>query len=109
MVPATRERAVEVELVTASRAVVPGETMWVAVWLKPTRGWHTYWRYAGDVASAPSVVWTLPSGWKSGSLTWPQPPRLSYPPLAAYGYNRELFLALSMHVPRRVRVGSLVC
>src|SRR5687768_5470918 len=108
MVPATRERPVEVELVTASRAVVPGETMWVAVRLKPTRGWHTYWRYAGDVGSAPSVVWSLPSGWKAGSFTWPQPHRLSSPPLASYGYKRELLLAAPIEVPRSARVGSTV-
>jgi len=108
MVPATRERPVEVELVTASRAVVPGETMWVAVRLKPTRGWHTYWRYAGDVGSAPSVVWSLPSGWKAGSFTWPQPHRLSSPPLASYGYKRELLLATPIEVPRSARVGSTV-
>jgi hypothetical protein len=69
-VPATDERPVEVELVSAARAVVPGETTWVAVRLKPNRGWHTYWYYAGDVGSARNVVWNLPSGWKAGALSW---------------------------------------
>ena len=57
LVPATQARPIEVELVSAARAVIPGETTWVAVRLEPNRGWHTYWRYAGDVGSAPSVVW----------------------------------------------------
>src|SRR5687767_15769342 len=108
MVPATKERPVEVELVTATRAVVPGETTWVAVRLKPNRGWHTYWRYAGDVGSAPSVVWDLPSGWKAGSFRWPAPHRISSPPLASYGYERELFLAAPIEVPRSARAGSTV-
>ncbi len=106
MVPATEARPIEVELVSATRAVVPGETTWVAVRLEPNRGWHTYWRYAGDVGSAPSVVWDLPSGWKAGSFTWPAPHRISSPPLASYGYERELFLAAPIEVPRSARVGS---
>lgn len=106
MVPATETRPIEVELVSATRAVVPGETTWVAVRLEPNHGWHTYWRYAGDVGSAPSVVWDLPPGWKAGSFTWPAPHRISSPPLASYGYERELFLAAPIEVPRSARVGS---
>ena len=108
MAPATKERPIEVELVTAARAFVPGETTWVGVRLKPNRGWHTYWRYAGDVGSAPSVVWDLPPAWKAGAFSWPAPHRISSPPLASYGYERELFLAAPIEVPRSARVGSTV-
>ena len=108
MVRATEDRPVEVELLSASRAVVPGETIWVAIRLKPTKGWHTYWRYAGDVGSAPSVEWNLPSGWKAGKFVWPTPHRMSSPPLASYGYKRELLLATPMEVPQTARVGSSV-
>ena len=106
MVPASEDRPVEVELVSPARAVVPGETTWVAVRLKPNRGWHTYWRYAGDVGSAPSVAWNLPAGWEAGPFTWPVPHRMSSPPLASYGYKRELLLAAPIEVSRNARVGS---
>jgi thiol:disulfide interchange protein/DsbC/DsbD-like thiol-disulfide interchange protein len=106
MAPAMKERPVEVELVSAGRTVVPGETTWIAVRLKPSLGWHTYWRYAGDVGSAPSVEWNLPSGWKAGSFIWPQPHKIPSPPLASYGYERELFLATPIEVPQSARVGS---
>ncbi len=108
MVPATEARPVEVELVTADRAVVPGETTWVAVRLKPEGGWHTYWRYAGDVGSSPSIVWNLPADWEAGPFRWPQPHRISSPPLASYGYERELYLAAPIEVPRSARPGSTV-
>ena len=106
MVPATEYRPVEVELVSGARAVALGETTWVAVRLKPARGWHTYWRYAGDVGSAPSVAWDLPSGWKAGEFSWPVPHRMTSPPLASYGYKRELLLAAPIAVPKSARVGS---
>src|SRR5687768_10087788 len=108
MVRATEDRPVEVELLSASRAVAPGETMWVAIRLKPARGWHTYWRYAGDVGSAPSVAWNLPAGWKAGEIVWPTPHRMASPPLASYGYKRELVLATPIEVPRGARIGSTV-
>jgi thiol:disulfide interchange protein DsbD len=106
MVPATGTRPIEVELLSATHTLVPGQTTWVAVRLKPNHGWHTYWRYAGDVGSAPSVVWDLPSGWKAGPFSWPAPHRISSPPLASYGYERELFLIAPIEVPRSARVGS---
>ena len=106
IVPATGGRPVEVELVSANRAVVPGEATWVAVRLKPNPGWHTYWRYAGDVGSSFNVVWSLPAGWKAGPIIWPVPHRISSPPLASYGYEREQYLVVPIEVPRGARVGS---
>ena len=106
MVRATQDRPVEVELVSASRVVVPGETTWVAVRLKPNPGWHTYWRYAGDVGSSFSAAWNLPAGWKAGSFIWPVPHRIPSPPLASYGYRREQFLIAPIEVPQSARLGS---
>ncbi|HEV3485093.1 MAG TPA: protein-disulfide reductase DsbD domain-containing protein [Vicinamibacterales bacterium] len=105
MVRATKDRPVEVELVSASRAVVPGETTWVAVRLKPSPGWHTYWRYAGDVGSSFSAAWNLPAGWKAGSFVWPVPHRIPSPPLASYGYKREQLLIAPIAVPQSARLG----
>jgi thiol:disulfide interchange protein DsbD len=59
---ATADRPVEIELRSAARALAPGDTAAVAIRLRPEPGWHTYWRHAGDVGSAPSVAWRLPRG-----------------------------------------------
>lgn len=60
LVPAESGRPVEVELRSSARAVAPGDTIPVAIRLLPDPGWHTYWRHAGDVGSAPDVTWRLP-------------------------------------------------
>jgi len=106
LVPAAPGRPVEVELRSAARAVAPGDTIPVAVRLLPNRGWHTYWRYAGDVGSAPVVTWRLPDGFTAAPLRWPMPERIEAPPLASYGYEREVHLLGAVHVPSSVRVGS---
>src|SRR5687768_3280326 len=103
---ATADRPVEIELRSAARVLVPGETVAVAIRLRPQPGWHTYWRHAGDVGSAPSVEWQLPEGFTADPLRWPTPELIASPPLASYGYEREVHLLGAIHVPPTARVGS---
>src|SRR5688500_14040000 len=103
---ATASRPVEIELRSAARVLAPGETAAVAMRLRPEPGWHAYWRHAGDVGSAPSVEWRLPDGFTVGPLRWPTPQLISSPPLASYGYEREVHMLAAVHVPRTASVGS---
>lgn len=106
LVRAAPERPVEIELRSAARAVAPGDTIPVAIRLLPSRGWHTYWRHAGDVGSAPVVTWHLPDGFTAAPLRWPAPERMEAPPLTSYGYKGEVHLLSAVHVPASARVGS---
>ncbi len=103
---ATADRPVEIELRSAARVLVPGDTAAVAIRLRPEPGWHAYWRHAGDVGSPPSVEWRLPEGFTAAPLRWPAPELIASPPLASYGYEREVHLLGAVHVPRTARVGS---
>ena len=106
LVRATPEQPVEIELRSATRVLVPGETAAVAIRLRPEPGWHAYWRHSGDVGSPPSVEWQLPSGFTAAPLRWPKPELIVSPPLASYGYEREVHLLGAIHVPGTARVGS---
>ncbi|HEX8691784.1 MAG TPA: protein-disulfide reductase DsbD domain-containing protein [Longimicrobium sp.] len=103
---ATADQPVEIELRSAVRAVAPGDTIPVSIRLRPNPGWHTYWRHAGDVGSAPVVTWRLPEGVTAAPLRWPAPERMEAPPLASYGYKGEVHLLGAVHVPPSARVGS---
>ena len=104
--PAAPDRPVELELRSGVRALVPGDTAPFAIRIRPNPGWHTYWRYAGDVGSAPSVDWHLPNGFTTAPLRWPAPELISAPPLASYGYEREVHLLGAIIVPQTARMGS---
>ena len=104
--PADSGRPVEVEILSSARSVAPGDTIPVAIRLLPNQGWHTYWRHAGDVGSAPVITWKLPSGYTASPLRWPMPGRIEAPPLASYGYEGEVHLLGGVHVPASARVGS---
>ncbi|HEX2091705.1 MAG TPA: protein-disulfide reductase DsbD domain-containing protein, partial [Longimicrobiaceae bacterium] len=106
LVPAASGRPIEVELRSAARTVAPGDTIPVAIRLRPNRGWHTYWRHAGDVGSAPVVTWRLTDGFTAAPLRWPTPERIEAPPLASYGYKGEVQLLGAVQVPSSARVGS---
>lgn len=106
LVPAGPGRPVEIELRSAVRAVAPGDTIPVAIRLSPDGGWHTYWRHAGDVGSPLVVTWNLPEGFTAAPLRWPAPERIDAPPLASYGYEREVHLMGAVHVPSTAPVGS---
>ena len=52
----------EANLLSSHTAIVPGETLYLALSLKPEKGWHTYWRNPGDSGAPTSVEWQLPKG-----------------------------------------------
>ncbi len=105
---ATDTRPLEIELRTVDLAWVPGRTTSVALRLTPNAGWHTYWKYAGDVGSAPGIAWQLPSRFRASALRWPAPSLIASPPLASYGYEREVHLVTDITVPANVPIGSRV-
>jgi len=101
---------IEAELVAQEAAVVPGGTTYVAVRQKIDKGWHTYWRNAGDAGEATKLAWTLPAGWKAGDIVWPTPKRLlegeAPHQLAVYAYEGEVLLPVAIEVPADAKVGS---
>jgi thiol:disulfide interchange protein DsbD len=58
------------------------------------------------VGSPPAITWRLPDGFTAAPLRWPTPERIEAPPLASYGYEREVHLLGAVHVPPSARVGS---
>lgn len=96
------------ELVSASQGVAPGQTVQIALTQKIQKGWHTYWRNAGDSGEATSIVWTLPPGWSASGFTWPTPHRLPVGPLTNYGYKDEVLLPIALTAPADAKAGSTV-
>ncbi|WP_411287674.1 protein-disulfide reductase DsbD family protein [Phenylobacterium sp.] len=96
------------ELVTQSQGIAPGQTIHVAITQKIDKGWHTYWRNAGDSGEATKAVWTLPAGWKAGEFVWPTPKRLPVGPLVNYGFEGEVILPLTLTASASARVGETV-
>jgi thiol:disulfide interchange protein DsbD len=77
--PRARDGAVEVELLTAEKAAVPGRILTLGWRFLIDEGWHLYWHGVSDTGVPPSVALTLPPGWEAGPLRWPTPSRYVSP------------------------------
>ena len=93
---------IEVELIAETTNVVPGDTLWLAIRLKPIEHWHTYWKFGGDSGEATEATeWQLPDGATAGDIVWPIPEWTPFPgsDLVTFTYGREVFLPLPISVP----------
>lgn len=99
----------ETELVAEARGVAPGQTIHAALRQKIQKGWHTYWRNAGDSGEPSKIEWTPPpAGWTTGAFVWPTPHRLPVGPLVNYGYEGEVLLPFAVTAPATARPGETV-
>ncbi|MDB3898042.1 protein-disulfide reductase DsbD family protein [Gammaproteobacteria bacterium] len=93
---------IEVELISETSNVVPGETLWLAIRLDPIEHWHTYWKFGGDSGEATAASeWQLPAGSSAGDIVWPIPEWTPFPgsDLVTFTYEREVFLPIPVTVP----------
>ena len=97
---------VQAELVSEQTALVPGKPITLALRLKMTDGWHTYWRNPGDSGLPTTIIWKLPEGVGVGAIQWPAPHALPTGPLVNYGYEGEVLLLTGLTIPRDAVVGS---
>ena len=93
---------IDVELVSETQNVMPGQTLWTAIRLNPTEGWHTYSKWPGDSGDATFIhSWELPEGAQAGDIQWPVPTWLPFPgsDLVTFSYKKEVLLLVPIEVP----------
>ena len=93
---------IEVELVSETTNVVPGETLWLGIRLDPIEHWHTYWKFGGDSGVATfTSEWQIPDGVQVGDIVWPIPEWTPFlgSELVTFTYEREIYLPLPITVP----------
>jgi DsbC/DsbD-like thiol-disulfide interchange protein len=98
----------EVRLVAATKAIVPGERLWVGLHFRMDPGWHIYWVNPGDSGQPPTVKWDLPAGFRAGPLAWPAPKRLGKGTVVDYGYENEVLLLAALQSPAALAPGTRV-
>jgi len=94
-----RDGHVEVELISAESAIVPGKPLKVGVRFKMDAHWHLYYKNPGASGYPPRFDWKLPKGWKAGEVAWPVPQRLVQADLQQFVFDGELLLATELQVP----------
>ena len=96
------DHSIEVEMISESTNIVPGETVTLGVRLDPAEHWHTYWKMGGDSGEPTSMnEWTAPEGSVIGDIQWPAPHWLPFydTDLVNFGYEEEVLLPVEITIP----------
>jgi DsbC/DsbD-like thiol-disulfide interchange protein/cytochrome c biogenesis protein CcdA len=99
---------VTAELVAQKTAFVPGADNVVALKLTLDKGWHTYWRNAGDSGLPTTLAWTLPADVSAGPIEWLPPQLLPAGPLTNYGYEDVAWHPVTLRAAPGAALGSAV-
>lgn len=85
---------VDVKLVADRDAVVPGQPIKLGVHFTLPKGWHIYFRDAGQIGRPTTVDFTaVPDGAKVSGLLWHKPHTFTDFNTTAYGYENETTIA----------------
>lgn len=89
----------KVRLVAAG-APSAGAPIRAGVEIQLERGWHTYWRYAGDAGIPPRFDWSRSTNLASADVLWPAPQRIPVEGgIESIGYKDSVLLPV--HVTPR--------
>jgi len=94
-----------VDLISEQASIQPGRVFRVGLHFQLEKGWHIYWLNPGDSGEPPKVQWTLPTGFRAGSLEWPTPRRIADHTLIDYGYEDEVLLPVGIRPPASLAPG----
>lgn len=91
-----------IQVGTEVDAVVPGETLWLGLFLSHEKGFHTYWKSPGVVGVPPVIEWGekgLPEGFELKESRWPAPQNTLMASLNAWGYETDTTVLIPVSVP----------
>lgn len=104
--PQPGKNAIAASLVAESPVVVPGQTIALALVMRPDPGWHGYWKNPGDSGMETQIAWQLPAGLTAGPIQYPVPSRLVVGGLMNYVYEGEYAQLIDITVPASVAPGT---
>ena len=83
-----------------------GETVMLAIEMRPDPGWHGYWSNPGDAGLGMQLNWTLPKGAVAGEMRYPVPSTLLISGLMNHVYKGDYAVLVPLTLPTDVRAGQ---
>jgi thiol:disulfide interchange protein/DsbC/DsbD-like thiol-disulfide interchange protein len=104
--PQPGKNAIHASLIPESSVAVPGRTVTLALMMRPSKGWHGYWKNPGDSGIETQIAWDLPADLTAGPLQYPVPERLTVSGLMNYVYGGEYAQLIDLKVPAGLAPGT---
>lgn len=96
-----------VKLLADVESVQPGGEFTVGLLMDMDKGWHTYWKNAGEAGIPTEIHWKLPQGITAGEIIWPLPHKyIEAGEVLTYGYEKETMLLVSMRADASLPAGT---
>ena len=96
----------EANLLLERSAATSGDSFLGALHLKLSKGWHVYWKNAGDSGLPPTAAWTNSPAVAVGEFRFPTPEAIPLATLMNYGYETEVTLPFEIKVGADAKVGD---
>jgi thiol:disulfide interchange protein DsbD len=96
------------ELVSEFSTITPGEVFTLGLMVKLEPEWHSYWVNPGDAGLGTTIKWDDKKGATISEVIYPAPHYIPTPPLASYGYEKEVMLLLDVTPPASWKRGDTV-
>jgi DsbC/DsbD-like thiol-disulfide interchange protein/cytochrome c biogenesis protein CcdA len=84
----------------------PGQTITLAIHMRPEAGWHGYWSNPGDAGFGMTLDWSLPSGAKVGEPRYPVPETLLISGLMNHVYEHDYAVLVPFTIPADASPGA---
>jgi thiol:disulfide interchange protein/DsbC/DsbD-like thiol-disulfide interchange protein len=104
--PQAGKNAIAASLIPESAVVVPGKTVTLALMMRPSQGWHGYWKNPGDSGIETQIAWDVPAGLAPGPIQYPVPERLIISGLMNYVYEGDYAQLIDVKVPAGLAPGT---
>lgn len=86
----------------------PGETVTLAITMRPDAGWHGYWSNPGDAGEGLSLEWKLPAGTRAETPRFPVPETLIISGFMNYVYERPHAVLVDLKLPDGLAAGTKI-
>lgn len=84
----------------------PGESVTLALDMKPAKTWHGYWENPGDAGIGLSLDWTLPKGVTPRDVRFPVPEALMISGIMNYVYEGDHAFLVDLDIDRTIAAGT---
>ncbi len=99
---------IRASLVAETSAPRAGQTVTLAILMKPDKGWHGYWENPGDAGVGMTVDWETPSGATISAFRYPVPERLLIAGLMNHVYEHDYAVLIDVALPAGLAKGAQV-
>lgn len=96
------------QVVAENDRYIPGEKLRVGFHFTMRNNWHSYYLNPGDSGSPLLVDFDMPEKWQVDRIIWPNPERISTPPLMTYGYHDKFMVIYVLDIPATAAAEAVI-